>query len=378
MNAGDDTMPKSKGKVTVLGATGFLGAHVFKALLDRGAETIAFCRSGELDPDTRLRAMTAYYFDSPLDDEIGKLVRVYDADITSEGLEKLLENESFDTIINCAACVKHFAKDDIIERINVGGVKNLIALAKAKNARLIQISTLSVAGEDVDNTFDPSVKLHENALDFGQDISNKYVNSKFMAESAVLEAIDSGLDAKIIRVGNLMGRQSDGEFQINSVTNSFIRSLKAYRVLGCFPVSSCDQTVDFSPIDEVAEAILRLACTGRDFTLFHCANAHEVQMGDVIEAMNRYGFPVKIVSDAEFKAKLGEAIADESRSMLVSGLLTYSSSDSRLRRYIKTDNTFSIKALYRLGYKWPITDEAYLMRVIESLDSLGFFDRDDI
>jgi hypothetical protein len=136
--------------------------------------------------------------------------------------------------------------------------------------------------------------------------------------------------------------------------------------------------VDFSPIDEVAEAILRLACTGRDFTLFHCANAHEVQMGDVIEAMNRYGFPVKIVSDAEFKAKLGEAIADESRSMLVSGLLTYSSSDSRLRRYIKTDNTFSIKALYRLGYKWPITDEAYLMRVIESLDSLGFFDRDDI
>ncbi|MBR6108400.1 MAG: amino acid adenylation domain-containing protein [Clostridia bacterium] len=366
------------GRVLLAGATGFLGAHVFKALLDRGAETIAFCRSGELDPDTRLRAMTAYYFDSPLDDEIGKLVRVYDADITSEGLEKLLENESFDTIINCAACVKHFAKDDIIERINVGGVKNLIALAKAKNARLIQISTLSVAGEDVDNTFDPSVKLHENALDFGQDISNKYVNSKFMAERAVLEAIDSGLDAKIIRVGNLMGRQSDGEFQINSVTNSFIRSLKAYRVLGCFPVSSCDQTVDFSPIDEVAEAILRLACTGRDFTLFHCANAHEVQMGDVIEAMNRYGFPVKIVSDAEFKAKLGEAIADESRSMLVSGLLTYSSSDSRLRRYIKTDNTFSIKALYRLGYKWPITDEAYLMRVIESLDSLGFFDRDDI
>ena len=194
----------------------------------------------------------------------------------------------------------------------------------------------------------------------------------------MLEAVDSGLDAKIFRVGNLMGRQSDGEFQINSVTNSFIRSLKAYRVLGCFPVSSCDQTVDFSPIDEVAESILRLSTADGKFTLFHCANAHEVQMGDVIEAMNRYGFRIDVVNDKAFSEKLNEAIADESRSMLVSGLLTYSSSDNRLRRYIKTDNTFSIKALYRLGYKWPITDEAYLLRVIESLDSLGFFDRDDI
>ncbi|MCR5808551.1 MAG: amino acid adenylation domain-containing protein [Clostridiales bacterium] len=366
------------GRVLLAGATGFLGSHVFKKLLERGVPVVALCRSGELDPDTRLRAMMAYYFDSPLDDEISRLVKTCDADITSEGLDELLKDERIDTIINCAACVKHFAKDDIIERINVGGVINLIELAKAKNARFIQISTLSVAGEDVDNAIDPSFRLPENMLDFGQDISNKYVHSKYMAEKAVLEAIDEGLDAKIIRVGNLMGRQSDGEFQINSVTNSFIRSLKAYRVLGCFPVSSCDQTVDFSPIDEVAETIMRLSLTDKRFTLFHCANAHEVQMGDVIVAMNNMGFKIDIVHDPAFTEKLNEAIADESRSMLVSGLLTYSSSDNRLRRYVKTDNSFSIKALYRLGYKWPITDEAYLDRVIESLDSLGFFDRDDI
>ena len=366
------------GRVLLAGATGFLGAHVLKKLLERSIPTVAFCRAGGLDSDTRLRAMTAYYFDSPLDDEISNLVKVYDADITSDGLVKLLEDEKIDTVINCAACVKHFAKDDIIERINVEGVKNLIALSKAKNARFIQISTLSVAGEDVDNAIDPSFRLTEDALDFGQDISNKYVHSKFMAERAVLEAIDGGLDAKIIRVGNLMGRQSDGEFQINSVTNSFIRSLKAYRVLGCFPVSACDQTVDFSPIDEVAECIMRLSLTDKRFTAFHCANAHEVQMGDVIVAMQNCGFDIDIVHDDVFERRLNEAIADESRSMLVSGLLTYSSSDGHLRRYVKTDNTFSIKALYRLGYKWPITDDAYLKRVIESLDTLGFFDRSDI
>ena len=366
------------GRVLLAGATGFLGAHVFRKLLERETPMIVFCRSGELDSETRLRTMTAYYFDSPMDEEISRLVKVVDADITSNELSDVLHGESFDTIINCAACVKHFAKDDLIERINVGGVKNLIKLAKTVNARFIQISTLSVAGEDIDCAFDPSFRLFENALDFGQDISNKYINSKFMAEKAVLEAIDKGLDAKIIRVGNLMGRQSDGEFQINSVTNSFIRSLKAYRALGAFPVSACDTTVDFSPIDEVAEAIIRFSLTDEKFTLFHCANAHELQMGDVIEAMNGYGFKIDVVSDAEFSELLGKMLADETKNMLVSGLLTYSTSDKRLHRYIKTDNTFSIKALYRLGYKWPITDEAYLKRVISSLDSLDFFDRDDI
>ena len=305
-------------------------------------------------------------------------MKVFDADITSEGLSDLLKDEPIDTIINCAAIVKHFAKDDIIERINVGGVKTLLDLAMARKARLVHVSTLSVAGEDVDNAIGDAFRLKENALEFGQDISNKYVHSKYMAEKAIMEAIDRGLDAKIFRVGNLMGRQSDGEFQINSVTNSFIRNLKAYRVLGCFPVSSCDQTVDFSPIDEVAETILRLSTTDSKFTLFHCANAHEVQMGDVIEAMNRYGFKVEVVRDEAFHARLNELLADETRNMLVSGLLTYSSSDNRLRRYVKTDNSFSVKALYRLGYKWPITDEAYLLRMIESLDSLGFFDRNDI
>ena len=367
------------GRVLLTGATGFLGSHVFQNLLKRGVSMVVLSRaSGQVDAETRLRALAAYYFDSPLEDEITKLVKVCDADITDPGLADLLAQEQIDTVINCAAVVKHFAKDDIIERINVGGVKNLIALAKAKDARLIQVSTLSVAGEDVDNAIGLSYRLKEDTLDFGQDISNKYVHSKYMAEKAVLEAIDGGLDAKIFRVGNLMGRQSDGEFQINSVTNSFIRNLKAYLVLGCFPVSACDETVDFSPIDEVAETILRLAETDAKFTLFHCANAHEVQMGDVIEAMNRYGFAIEIVKDAEFQRRLSEAVEDESRNMMVSGLLTYSSKDGHERREIRTDNTFSIKALYRLGYKWPITDEAYLVRVIGSLDSLGFFDRSDI
>ena len=367
------------GRVLLTGATGFLGSHILKELLVRQIYTVVLCRGkGELDAFDRLTAMMAYYFDSPLEEEIEKYVTVIEGDVTNNDLSELLRDQKIDTIINCAALVKHFAADDIIERINVGGLVNMIEVAKEKNARLIQISTLSVAGENVDNKFAETFRLHENALAVGQDISNKYVNSKYKAEQALYEAVEEGLDGKVIRVGNLMGRQSDGEFQINSVTNSFIRSLKAYRALGCFPVSACDTTVDFSPIDEISKAIVLLSMTDKKFTLFHCANSHEVQMGDVIQTMNRYGFNIDIVNNAVFSEKLSEMMKDEKRNMLVSSLLTYSTSDNHTHSFIKTDNTFTIKALYRLGYKWPITDEDYLLRVIEALDSLNYFDREDM
>jgi hypothetical protein len=175
-----------------------------------------------------------------------------------------------------------------------------------------------------------------------------------------------------------MGRQSDGEFQINSITNSFIKSLRAYAALGCFPVSACDSTVDFSPVDEVAKTVVLLAGTDKKFTAFHSANSHEVQMGDVIGEMNQCGFRIEIVSDEEFAERLSKFLKNGERSLLVSSLLTYSSSDHHVHTFIKTDNSFTIKALYRLGYKWPITDEDYLRRMIESLDTLGYFTREDV
>ena len=84
------------------------------------------------------------------------------------------------------------------------------------------------------------------------------------------------------------------------------------------------------------------------------------------------------VSDEEFRASIKEAMGDEKKSMIVSSLLNYSSSDNLSHEFIQGDATYTIKALYRLGYRWPITDFEYLIRAIKQLDSLGFFDRDDI
>ena len=159
-----------------------------------------------------------------MDDLFGKRIIPIEGDITDKEIVSSLEKYDFKTVINCAACVKHFTNDDTLERINVHGVENLISMCIKTGRRLVQISTTSVAGVNVNRKFPPEKKLHENELYFGQDSTNKYIDTKFRGEKAVLEAIASDeLDGKIIRVGNLMSRNSDGEFQVNANTNGILR-----------------------------------------------------------------------------------------------------------------------------------------------------------
>jgi thioester reductase-like protein len=115
------------------------------------------------------------------------------------------------TVINCAASVKHFADMDFLKRTNVEGVRNLAELCIKKGARLIHVSTNSVAGSLTGGSGD--AVLRENTLNVGQEVeSNGYIYTKYLAEELILKKIrEDGLDAKIMRVGNLMSRYNDGD-----------------------------------------------------------------------------------------------------------------------------------------------------------------------
>ncbi len=68
----------------------------------------------------------------------------------------------------------------------------------------------------------------ESDLYIGQNISGIYTITKFEAEKIVLKAIKSGLNAQILRMGNITNRYSDGVFQQNVEENAFAKKTKIF------------------------------------------------------------------------------------------------------------------------------------------------------
>ncbi len=368
----NDVVYSDIGSVLVTGSTGFLGTHIIRELIE-GSTCRIFCLvrgNKESSAQQRLMAMLEYYFDDTYEQLLGDRLVVVEGDILDEDLMDKLKELPFDTLINCAAIVKHFTADDESDRVNFHGVENLIDICLKLNKKLIQTSTISVAGM---SSADPMPVMTESMLSFGQSTDNKYINSKWKAERAVLTAVrDRGLRGKVIRLGNLMSRYHDGEFQANFKTNGFMSRLNAYVQLGCYSVNALDANVEFSSIDYTARAVLALAGTPDKFTVFHANNCHAVHMANVLEAMAKQGVSIDVVNDEEYMARFDAAMRDESRNLEVSALISYNSHDELLLP-VEADNSFTVKALYHLGFSWPIVSVDYIERTVRMLIELDYF-----
>ena len=364
------------GDVLLTGAVGFLGIHILKELLDRNeGRIICLVRKGDMaSSEVRLQNMLMYYFDNPFEDAFDGRITVMDADITDDNIGEKLASVHFDTLINCAAIVKHYSSDDIIERVNVHGVENLIAASKAAGARMVQVSTVSVPGVHTKETYIRQVKMHENELFVIDDMDNKYCISKYHAELKMLAAIRDGLRGKIVRVGNLMGRHSDGEFQINFNTNAFMSALRGFTTIGKCPISHATDPMSFSPIDMTARAIVLLAGTNDKFTAFHADSRFGFDEMQLIDASNRCGLNIVPVQDEEYYSDYYRMLGDAKVNAKLQGLVTNDRPDLHM---VDTDNLFTANVLYRLGFSWPLVDSSYLERAIESLLTLDYFEPDE-
>ena len=368
------------GNILLTGATGFMGAHVLAAFLKQETGT-AYCmvRKGSYsNAMSRLQSVMFYYFSSDLKDILDKRVVVIDGDVTKYESFKALENQPIHTVFNCAANVKHFSSGTDIEDINVGGVENCITFCENRGARLIHFSTTSVGGGMI--VQDPSELrvLDEQTLYFGQLLNNQYISSKMLAERVVLEAIAAGrVDAKIIRVGTLAPRDSDGEFQINYLSNSFMGRLRSYWLLGVFPYSGMGSIVRMGPIDTSANAFLRLAKTPKGCVLFHAINCNTTPMINIIREMNRIGMKIRLVENEEFKAELAKAEQDPEKVQVLQSLLAYQNVRlAKAAMLVDASCDYTTQVLAREGFFWNVTDGAYIERFVNSLEELGFFDED--
>ncbi len=364
------------GRVLLTGVTGYLGIHILRELLHNYDNTV-FCLvrpSAKLSAAKRLDSLYFYYFNQVLSEEYVDRIQVLDGDVTDMASLEVCAAEEIDTVINCAANIKHFSKGTDIEDVNYTGAINLITLCEQTGARLIQTSTVSVSGMYVDEP-GPTAALSENQLYVGQVQVSKYTQSKFMAERALLEKIAKGFKGKIMRLGNLGPRERDGEYQINFNTNSFMGRLKANVIVGSYPYDVIEMPFELTPIDDLAQAVLLLAQTPDDCTVFHPYNNHVLMMGDMYEAMNAQNLHSRAVEMEEYESALAEAKQDPVIAEKLAGLLAYENLAHGQKIFsIGSSNLFTMQVLYRMGFRWPLTSAQYMKRFLEALIGLNFFD----
>lgn len=365
---------KHMGNILLTGATGYLGIHMLLELLrhpQRFDKVICIARpSKKMSAVKRVRSALFYYGEEDFSESYGSKWEVVEGDVTDPSLADKIELP-INTVLHTAANVAHFAHDDSIEKTNVGGVRSMIEFALRKNACLCHVSTISVAG--VVPRGDERPTFSERDLYVGQKIHNQYIWSKYLSEYEIMRAaIDRGLAFKIMRVGNLQGRISDGEFQMNMKTNNFTRCLSSYVKMGFAPQSVYGAFVNFSPVDEVARMIVALSAADRVNAVYHVSPEKETAFADIFAALKENGREVKPVSDSDFEKLLDEYKRDPDKQETVEALLAEKPDSDWCDVPITQEDT--LRVLCMLGKQWaPITDK-YLNNYIGALAQLDMFD----
>ena len=371
------------GHVLLTGATGYLGIHVLRELIDSDATTITCLVRGkeQKDAERRLRNLLFYYFEKSYKELFGSRLFVVNGDVTQDLTtlnSQLSTLNSIDIVFNCAANVKHFSKGTDIEDVNIGGAQRCVDFCLKTGARLVHVSTTSVAQIWIDRgDGKPVPSMNEQKLWFGQFLDNRYIHSKFLAERVVLDAVaHHGLNAKITRVGNLAPRSYDGEFQANFNSNSYMGRLKVFHVLGCCPYDSYDELTELSPIDQTAKAVVLLASTPKECTVFHPFNNHAELLGDVLQLMAKVvGDEMRFVEADEFQQALDIAGQDPEKAKLLSALMAYQDmTHGQKAAVIERDNRYTCSVLHRLGFNWKDTAWDYVERMLTAIGGFGFFE----
>lgn len=372
--------------VFLTGANGFVGVHILHELLN-STNNIIYClvRGNSLEHSSdRLKKSYNFYFN----DDISKYLnnRIYivsgNVDAPNFGIDISVFNNyinKFSTIIHTAAIVKHYGSFEDFEKINMNGTRNVVEFAYAYKKRLIHISSISVSGNYLVKQNNRNIDFSENSLYIGQHYSeNVYVNSKLEAERIVLSYMEKGLTAQIHRIGILSGRYIDGVFQEKISENAFYNRIKSMVSLGSISEDMLEQSIEFTPVDACAKAIVTLArnsiCNNK---VFHLYDHHLMKVKNLVNLFKDIGFNVNVLSKEDFNDFIYNVSLKSDNSNLnpIINDITYDSNHLLSLNYdftVNISSEFTQKYLHLLNFDWPNIDDNYVKKILNYMKKVNF------
>jgi nucleoside-diphosphate-sugar epimerase len=284
--------------VLVTGATGFLGVHLLKRLLERGDQVVVLAHRGHPVPamDRLERYLTWAGADHRIRDRLRTNVAIMKGDVVEPrfGLstaEFRMLSDATDELWHCAAAITLRASSERPQRVNVEGTRNVLDLIESAEhpVRFFHISTVYVSGRQREGF------VSESLLPDTHGFENAYVRSKHQAETMI-----DGWAARtrrpmcIFRTSTLVtDRPSIAGFPSHTLAVLARRLCEARAQLPSHAPKVCRWPVDplawmnVVPVDVVADVMVRASeLPHRSPTgIFHVVNPDDVPIHTVKRAL---------------------------------------------------------------------------------------------
>ena len=174
----------------------------------------------------------------------------------------------------------------------------------------------------------------------------------------------------------MLFRSLDGMFQKNHESNAFLQRIKAILELGVCPDYLMEYYLEFTPIDEAAEAVMTLA---RHFsmkqTVFHISNIKHAKMKQLGEDFGKLGYVLKAVDGVKFAEALTATTKQKGKEHIFNAFITDIDENNQLNTIgdIYADSNYTAGYLRALGFEWSEIDIEYLTKYVSYFEKIGYF-----
>lgn len=235
-------------RALVAGAAGFLGSHLCDRLRRDGIEVIGLDNlcTGRRENIAQLDADPGFSF--------------VEHDITA-AVDAIVPGP-LDVIFNlaCPASPRAYQRDPLFTlETNYVGTRNLLELARAREATILQASTSEVYGDPTIHPQPESYWGHANC--FG--VRACYEEGKRVAETLMLEyARRYRVRIKVVRIFNTYGPRMD-QADGRSISSFIVQALRGEPIT---VFGDGSQTRSFCYVDDLIEGLVKMAASDASFT----------------------------------------------------------------------------------------------------------------
>ncbi|RQR47797.1 NAD-dependent epimerase/dehydratase family protein [Burkholderia sp. Bp9126] len=283
------------------GATGFVGRHLLRELLDRTDATI-YClvRAADAAQGAERLRRTLEHWSLWRPDTAARIVAVPgDLGRPRLGLSDADHArlcDAVDAIYHNGTSMNHLESFEMARRANVDGVTDLLRIAVTGRPKTFNyVSTLGVFS--MEERLGEHVFTEASPIDGERHLaSHGYTTSKWAGEHLTHLAAARGVPCNVFRLGLVTGDTEHGHYD---ALQSYYRLLKSCMLMGAaFDDFRYDLVI--TPVDYVAKALAHLGAKHvAGGKVFHLSSMQVTPMHVVFEMMNRQlAAPMQMLSHA--------------------------------------------------------------------------------